>query len=87
MPAPIECEVLSIPRFGVGPYSKTYPVATPLGLTAPCRTTPVWLTLVAGPVVAVGDAASAAAGRQPASTNTTARIFGMRFICDLLCQD
>jgi len=34
--------------------------------------------LCAAPVVAVGDAASAAAGRHPAITNATARTFEMR---------
>ena len=78
VPAPIECEELTTPRSGVGPYWNTYPVATPLGFTLPCRTTPVGLTLVAAPVVAVGDAARAAAGRHPAITNATARTFEMR---------
>lgn len=55
-------------------------MATPLGLTRPCSSTPVSLTLVATPVVAVGDAASAVAGRHPAITNITASTFGMRLI-------
>ena len=58
------------------PYSKRYVVASPSGLTVPATVAPVWVTLLAEPVVALGGpAATADAGASRAArTISVARI-------------